>query len=266
MSPTVASVSTQRKCRSCWNRSRSLTARVAIGVNGLSAVLRSTRNAPRSVMRVPSTYLPGRRHSRRTPSAALVATKLSMRSGAASSGGFTGVFRPQAGSNASKATAATTHRPSCPKAGASSPTPKVLHTECLEPSFDVGGRGAADGAAALHGCLVREPALHVATELGRETPQLGQAEVLEQAPARDGLLDDCADDRMGGAKRDTLGGQVVGQLRCQDIAGGGSGAHAVGAHAQARHQGGEDLQRRAHRVDAVEDRLLVLLQVAVVGE
>src|SRR4029453_14169614 len=196
MSPTVASVSTQRKCRSCWNRSRSLTARVAIGVNGLSAVLRSTRNAPRSVMRVPSTYLPGRRHSTRTPSAALVATKLLMRSGAASSGGFTGVFRPQAGSNASKATAPPP--PPRPKAGASSRTPKVLHTECLEPSFDVGGRGAADGAAALHGCLVREPALHVATELGRETPQLGQAEVLEQAPARDRLLHDCADDRMGG--------------------------------------------------------------------
>ena len=91
-----------------------------------------------------------------------------------------------------------------------------------------------------------------------------------QAVETDGILlgqpHDGADGLVRLAKRHALAHEIISEIGCEQRGIGHGGGAAPGVHLQAREQAGEHIEAERGLVETVEDRRLVLLQVAVVGE
>ncbi len=99
----------------------------------------------------------------------------------------------------------------------------------------------------------------------REALVFGQGDAAQVALLVLGEGDEAADDAVGLAEGHPLEGQVVGDVGRQQIAA-GLAAGADGFELEAQHHLRHDLQGGGQRVVGLEQRLLVLLHVAVVGQ
>ena len=125
-------------------------------------------------------------------------------------------------------------------------------------------RGAADVVARAHRAFQAQHLEHVRPDRRAEAAQRLQRHVGQVGARGHARGDGLAHHLVRVAKRHALAHQVVGEV------GGGREAAARGLaqggfiDGQRRHHVGEGVQRVAHRVDGVEQRLLVLLVVLVV--
>jgi hypothetical protein len=104
-----------------------------------------------------------------------------------------------------------------------------------------------------------------ADQLG-EPAQLVERELLEADAPLQRMAHHPADDLVRLAERQPLADQVVGEIRGGGEVLAGGRAHAVGAERERGQHGRQDAQDRQQRVGGIEERLLVLLHVGVVGE
>ena len=114
------------------------------------------------------------------------------------------------------------------------------------------------------GCEVEAPE-NILFKRGRKRAPVGKRELRQIAAALRAERDGLADDFVRAAEWHAAVHEVVGDIgREQHRIGDGGGARG-GIHLCVVEHPGEDGERGFHRVHAVEDRLLVLLHVAIVG-
>ena len=100
----------------------------------------------------------------------------------------------------------------------------------------------------------------------REAPQLVERHLLEPDAALERVAHDAPDDLVGLAERQALAHEIIGEIggRREVLAGGGP--HALGAEGERGQHGRQHAEDGQQGVDGVEERLLVLLHVGVVGQ
>src|ERR687893_2703676 len=82
----------------------------------------------------------------------------------------------------------------------------------------------------------------------------------------DRILNKSTDDVMGGAEGDALAREVVRDISGEGIASDRRLTHTFRVDTNGREHAREQVQRRAQGIERVEETLLVLLEVLVVGE
>ncbi len=143
--------------------------------------------------------------------------------------------------------------------------PRLLTLHALAGLVELRGDRLGTGAARRGAPAHRAARLEEHEEVGTEA-RVVRDQLLERHAALDRLAHDRADDRVRLAERRALAHQVLG-----DVGGGveravGAGGHRGVDEGRGRHEPGERAQRQRARVERVEQRLLVLLQIAVVRE
>ena len=108
--------------------------------------------------------------------------------------------------------------------------------------------------------------LDVAVEARREAAKLGERQLSSCLPRLQAVADERADDAVRLAERHALLDEKVGELGGEQEAARRAARMRSRVEAQPRQHGRERAQRGERRVRRVEHRLLVLLEVAVVGE
>ncbi len=128
-------------------------------------------------------------------------------------------------------------------------------------------RGCARMTAIRHGAFERQRGEHVVADFAGERLQLRERQIGEIAAALVGQAHRARDGLVRIAERHALAHQVIGEIGGRRVALGGRRAHPRRVD---RDAGGDEIrhdrERVGERVDDVEQRLLVLLIVAVVGE
>ncbi len=108
--------------------------------------------------------------------------------------------------------------------------------------------------------------MHVLLDERRKPPELLERELAELLALGEAVADGAPHDLVGFAERHALAHEVVGEVRGRGVEGAGGFAHAVDPERQALEHGRQHPQHPLEGVHRVEERLLVLLHVGVVGQ
>ena len=118
----------------------------------------------------------------------------------------------------------------------------------------------------LDGTFKLEDFVDVFTDFLREALQNVERKFFKTAVAVGGFADGLADDVVSRTEGNAVTNEVVGKVGCGGETRLAGLEHHVGARFNARHHVAEGAKGILHRVDRVEDRFLVFLEVLVVGK